>query len=124
TEQLTYHTEVAPRINEPTDNGRATQSKIHYCMIPGSDGLLYCATHASGPPIDHPIWRPWNSWDDVNMRFSGAHILTYNPANDDLVDFGIGPQLEGSRAMAYDEKRRKLYGITWPRNRFYVYYID
>ena len=124
TEKLTYHAEVAPQIGEPPDNGRATQSKIHYGMIGGSDGLLYCSTHASGPPLGHSIWRPWNSWDDEKMRFPGAHIFTFNPKTNEIVDFGIGPKLEGTRALAFDEKRRKLYGITWPRNRFYVYYID
>lgn len=123
-EKLTYHVEVAPAIGEPPDNGRATQSKIHYCMIGGSDGLIYCATHASGPPLGHPIWRPWNSWDDEKMRFPGAHIFTFNPKTNELNDLGIGPRLEGSRAMAFDEKRRKLYGITWPRNHFYVYHLD
>ncbi|MBT9141200.1 MAG: hypothetical protein DDT30_01789 [Dehalococcoidia bacterium] len=37
---------------------------------------------------------------------------------------GIGPVKEGSRALALDEKRHKLYGITWPRNHLYVYYLD
>ena len=124
TEKLTYHAEVAPAINEPTDSGRATQSKIHYGMIGGSDGLIYCSTHASGPPLDNPIWRPWNSWDDERMRFPGAHIFTFNPKTNEIVDFGIGPKLEGTRALALDEKRRKMYGITWPRNRFYVFYLD
>lgn len=124
TRQLDYLVEVAPEIGEPSDNGRATQSKIHYCMVAGSDGLLYCATHASGAPINHPIWRPWNSWDDERMRFSGAHIFSFDPQSKKLVDYGIGPQREGSRAMAFDENRRKMYGITWPRNHFYVYYLD
>jgi hypothetical protein len=124
TRELEYLCEVAPKIGEPPDNGRATQSKIHYCMIAGEDGLLYCATHASGAPLNHPIWRPWNSWDDERLRFSGAHLFSFDTRTNELVDFGIGPPREGSRAMAYDAKRRKLYGITWPRNHFYVYYID
>ena len=93
-------------------------------MIPGRDGLLYCATHASGPPLGHPIWRPWNSWDDERIRFPGAHIFTFDPCTGRLVDYGVGPPREGSRAMALDEKRRKLYGITWPRNHFYVYRLE
>jgi hypothetical protein len=58
------------------------------------------------------------------MRFTGAHIFTFDPAARKLVDYGIGPPREGCRAMAFDEKRRKLYGITWPRNHFFVYYLD
>lgn len=124
TRKLDYLADVTKFINEPPDNGKATQSKIHYCMIPGSDGKIYCATHASGPPAGHPVWRPWNTWDDESVRFPGAHIFSFDTKTCEIEDFGIGPKREGSRAMAYDEKRRKLYGITWPRNRFYVYYVD
>jgi hypothetical protein len=124
TEKLTYHIEVGPAIGEPADNGRATQSKIHYCLLPGSDGLLYCATHASGAPMDHPIWRPWNSWDDEALRFTGSYLFTFDPKNHRIENFGIGPPREGSRCLALDEKRRKLYGVTWPRNHFYVFDLD
>lgn len=124
TEQLDYLLEVAPEIGEPASNGRATQSKIHYGMVPGSDGLIYCSTHASGPPLGHPIWRPWNSWDDERLRFPGAYIFTYDPRTNTIDNHGIGPRLEGTRALALDEPRRRLYGITWPRNHFYVYELD
>jgi len=119
-----YLVECSPALGQPPDDGHATQSKIHYCILPASDGLLYCATHASGPPVGHPTWGPWNTWDDPAVQFPGAHIFTYDPAADVVNDFGIGPQREGSRCLALDEKRRKLYGITWPRNHVYVFYID
>ena len=124
TRRTEYLLECGPAVGEPPDNGHATQSKIHYCILPGSDGLLYCATHASGPPLGHPSWRPWNTWDDEHVRFPGAHIFTYDPATGRVEDFGIGPRREGSRCLAIDEKRRKLYGITWPRNHVYVYDLD
>jgi hypothetical protein len=124
TKKIEYLIEIGPELGEPPDNGHATQSKIHYCLIPGSDGLLYCATHASGPPLGDPIWRPWNSWDDTKRYFPGSYIFTYNPLTNKIENFGIGPKKEGSRALAFDEKRMKLYGITWPRNHFYVFYIN
>ncbi|MCL5986033.1 MAG: hypothetical protein M1371_05625, partial [Actinobacteria bacterium] len=68
-DEMEYLTDVALAIGEPPDNGRATHSKIHYCMIPGSDGMLYCATHSSGPPLGDAFWRPWNTWDDVSKSF-------------------------------------------------------
>ncbi|MFA7186363.1 MAG: hypothetical protein WC082_15790, partial [Victivallales bacterium] len=58
-----YLLEVGPALNEMPDNGRAPICKIHYSMIPGSDGKLYCATHFSGPPAGSPVWRPWHTWD-------------------------------------------------------------
>lgn len=124
TRELEYLIEVGPEVGEPPDNGHATQAKIHYCLLPGSDGLLYCATHASGPPWGDPIWRPWNCWDDTKRLFPGSHIFTFNPKTNRLQDFGVGPVKEGSRALALDEKRLKIYGITWPRNHLYVYYLD
>ncbi len=124
TEKLDYLSEVAKEIGESPDNGRATQSKIHYGMIPGSDGLIYCSTHASGPPAGHSMWRPWHSWDDEKMRFPGAYIFTFDPRTNKIENYGIGPRLEGTRALALDEKRRRLYGITWPRNRFYIYDLE
>ncbi|OPZ91319.1 MAG: hypothetical protein BWY73_01123 [candidate division TA06 bacterium ADurb.Bin417] len=122
--KLEYLLEVGPAVGQPPDNGHATQCKIHYCLLPGSDGLLYCATHASGPPLGDPIWRPWNCWDDPVRNFPGSYLFTYDPASGRLDNFGIGPLKEGSRALALDEKRHKLYGLTWPRNHFYVYYLD
>ncbi len=119
-----YLAETGPALGEPGNDGHATQSKIHYCILPGSDGLLYCSTHASGPPCGHPSWSPWATWADPNVRFPGAHIFTCDPATGAVDDFGIGPLREGSRCLALDEKRRKLYGITWPRNHAYVYYLE
>lgn len=122
--KLEYMIEVGPELGEPPDNGHATQSKIHYCLIPGSDGLLYCATHASGPPAGDPVWRPWNCWDDKTRCFPGSFIFTYDPVKNKITNLGIGPKKEGTRAMALDEKRKKIYGITWPRNHLYVFYIE
>ena len=119
-----YLVECSPALGQPPDDGRATQSKIHYCLLPSAEGLLYCSTHASGAPVGHPGWGPMHTWDDPDVRFPGAHIFTLDPVSCKIDDFGIGPQREGSRCLALDEKRRKLYGITWPRNHLYVYYID
>ncbi|MCM8770210.1 MAG: hypothetical protein NC911_11220 [Candidatus Omnitrophica bacterium] len=119
--KLEYLLDVGPAMGEPPDNGHATQSKIHYCLLPGSDGLLYCATHASGPPLGDPIWRPWNCWDDPARWFSGSYLFTFDPETGRVENFGIGPVKEGTRAMALDEKRRLLYGITWPRNHLYLF---
>ncbi len=123
-QQLEYLVEVGPALGEPPDNGHATQSKIHYCLLPGSDGLLYCATHASGPPLGDPIWRPWNCWDDPARCFPGSYLFTFDPATGRIDNLGIGPVKEGTRAMALDEKRRLLYGITWPRNHLYIYDLN
>jgi len=124
TRTLEYLIEVGPHIGELPEHGRASQSKIHYCLIPGSDGLLYCATHASGPPLNQPTWRPWSTWHDPKRWFTGSYIFTYDPRTNRIENVDVGPKKEGSRAMALDEKRRVLYGITWPRNHLYAYFLD
>jgi len=124
TDQKEYLVDIARALGEPPDNGRPTQSKIHYCLIPDDDGILWGATHCTGAPIGDPIWRPWNCWMHPTKDFSGFHIFAYNPASGDFRDFGVKGVREGSRAMAMDRRRRKLYGATYPRNHFYVHYMD
>lgn len=124
TQKLDYLVEVAPHLGEPSDSGHATQCKIHYCIIPGSDGKLYCATHASGPPWGDPYWIPWNTWDDPIKQFTGSHFFIFDPTINKINDLGIYLKKEGCRALAFDEKRQKFYGITWPRNHFFVFYLN
>ncbi len=119
-----YLLEVAPALNSPADNGMAPICKIHYSMIPGADGKLYCATHFSGPPAGDPIWRPWNTWDDPQRMAVGFNIFTYDPQSGEVEDFGIMSKNEGCRAMAFAENRKLLYGVTWPRNHFFVYDLN
>jgi len=121
---LDYLVECAEALGQPAKDGHATQSKVHYCLVPASDGTLYASTHASGPPVGHPRWRPWQTWDDPAVQFPGAYLFTLDPATNEVTNLGIGPRREGSRCLAFDEKRRKLYGITWPRDHVYVYYVD
>lgn len=122
--KLAYHAEVGPAVGQPPDDGHATQSKIHYCLLPGADGLLYCATHASGPPWGEAYWNPWQSWYDPVKGFPGSHFFTFDPETERIDDHGILCPKEGCRCLALDESRRRAYGITWPRNHLFVYDID
>src|ERR1019366_5447284 len=48
---LDYLFSVDEMVDDPGDSGRAPQCKIHYSFAPSmSDGILYMATHLSGPP--------------------------------------------------------------------------
>ncbi len=59
---LDYLFSLDEMVDDPGDSGRATQCKIHYSFAPSmSDGVLYMATHLSGPPIDLPAYSPWLS---------------------------------------------------------------
>jgi len=121
TRKVDYRIEVGPALGCPPDDGHATQSKIHYCLLPGSDGLLYCATHASGAPLGDPWWSPYQTWYDPVKNFPGSHFFTFDPRTDTIDDHGVLCRREGCRCMALDERRRKVYGITWPRNHLFSY---
>ncbi|MDD2709288.1 MAG: hypothetical protein PHV34_14975 [Verrucomicrobiae bacterium] len=120
-DKVDYLLEAGPALNEPSDSGKSPISKIHYCMLPTSDGKFYCATHYSGPPKGHFIWRPWHTWDDPEAMSPGFHIFAFDPQTEKTEDYGIMSPNEGSRAAALAEKRGLIYGVTWPRNHFYVY---
>lgn len=119
-----YLLEVAEAIGVPADNGQATHSKIHYCLFPGEDGVIYGATHCTGAPLGDLIWRPWNSWKDQKKGFSGSKIFSYEPGKGEVLFVDTVMPEEGSRAMGIDQKRRKIYGVSYPRNHFFIYSID
>jgi hypothetical protein len=124
TDRVNYLLDVAEALHEPPDNGHATHSKIHYCLVPSGDGTLYGATHCTGPPVGEFVWRPANCWDDPQRMFTGFHIFNYNPATGGVEDFGSMSPNEGSRAMALCERHKKLVGITYPRDHFYVFDLE
>ena len=123
-DRVNYLLEVARALQEPPDNGHATHSKIHYCLVPSDDGTLYGATHCTGAPIGDFVWRPWNCWDDPQRMFTGFHIFNYDLATGGLEDFGSMSPNEGSRAMALCERHRRLVGVTYPRDHFYVFDLE
>jgi len=120
-DRVRYVLDVAEALGESPDNGHATHSKIHYCLVPSDDGGLYGATHCTGAPVGDFVWRPWNSWDDPIRMFTGFHIFRYDLETGGVEDFGSMAPNEGSRAMALCEKHRKLVGITYPRDHFYTF---
>lgn len=124
TRELDYRIECGPALGQPPDDGHATQSKIHYCLLPQSDGKLVCATHCSGPPINERAWSAHRTWYDPVSCFPGSHFFTFDPESNTIDDWGIALDREGCRCLALDEKRRKLYAITFPRNHFVAYDIE
>ena len=122
--RTSYLLDVAEALGEPPDNGHATHSKIHYCLVPSEDGALYGATHCTGAPLGDFVWRPWNSWDDPVKMFTGFHIFRYDLSTAEVEDFGNMSPNEGSRAMALCERHRKLVGVTYPRDHFYTFDLE
>ncbi len=121
-DRLEYLFDVDEATGDLRDSGRATQCKIHDSLVPErSTGILYAATHLSGPPIGEQSYNPWAAWHDARRAFRGAYLLAYDTAADQLVSSTLMIPREGCRCMALDEERRILYALTYPRDHFVSY---
>lgn len=123
-DSLDYLFSLDEMVEDPGDSGRATQCKIHYSFVPSmSDGVLYMATHLSGPPIDQPAYSPWLSWHDEKRCFRGSALLAFDTRNDRVLWWDTLMPKEGCRCLLHDEERGLLYGLTYPRDHFIIYDI-
>ena len=106
------------------DSGRATQCKVHYSFIPDRErGLLHAATHLSGPPKGEESYNPWASWNDPARAFRGSYLVSYDTASDAVVESRLMIPKEGCRCLAFDQERRILYAVTYPRDHFVSYHL-
>lgn len=106
------------------DSGRATQCKVHYSFIPDRErGLLHAATHLSGPPKGEKSYNPWASWNDPQRAFRGSYLVSYDTASDAVVESRLMIPKEGCRCLAFDQERRILYAVTYPRDHFVSYHL-
>ncbi|MDD5699354.1 MAG: hypothetical protein PHH77_12135 [Victivallaceae bacterium] len=119
-DRIEYLIEMASALGVPADNGQGAHSKVHYCLMQDNDGTLYAATHATGAPLGDWIWRPWNCWTHPQKQFSGSGIAAFHP-DGELIFTEIFLPNEGSRCMALAPARKKIYGISYPRNHFFIY---
>jgi len=120
TEKVNYVVEMASALGVPADNGQGTHSKVHYCLMQDNDETIYAATHCTGAPLNDWIWRPWNCWTHPQKSFSGSGLVAFKP-NGDIIFSEIFLPNEGSRCMALAPERQKIYGISYPKNHFFVY---
>lgn len=121
---LEYLFDLDTMVEDPRDSGRATQCKIHYSFAPSmGDGVLYMATHLSGPPIDQPAYSPWNSWHDPERCFRGSALVAFDTKSDRVLWWDTLIPKEGCRCLLHDEERGLLYALSYPRDHLIVYDI-
>jgi len=122
TDSLDYLFDVAEVMDDPPDSGRATQCKIHYSFAasPG-DGILYCASHLSGPPIGFKMYSPWRYWHDAKHGFRGAALIAFDTGTDRIAWTDTFIPREGCRCLALDSERNMLYAISYPRDHLIEY---
>jgi hypothetical protein len=122
TDSLEYLFDLDEMVEDPRDSGRATQCKIHYSFAPStSDGILYMATHLSGPPIDLPAYSPWNFWHDPERCFRGSALLAFDTVSDKVLWWDTLIPKEGCRCLLHDEQRGVLYALGYPRDHLIAY---
>ena len=110
------------QVDDPRDSGRATQCKIHYSFAPSpADGVLYMATHLSGPPIDQPAYSPWNSWHDPERCFRGSALVAFDTRRDRVLWWETLLPKEGCRCLLHDPGRGLLYALSYPRDHLVAY---
>jgi len=117
-----YLFDLDKMVDDPRDSGRATQCKIHYSFAPSMhDGVMYMATHLSGPPIDLPAYSPWNFWHDPERCFRGSALLAFDTKRDEALWWDTLFPKEGCRCLLHDEDRGLLYALSYPRDHFFIY---
>ncbi|HUW33941.1 MAG TPA: hypothetical protein VM223_20220 [Planctomycetota bacterium] len=119
--EVDYLFDVGDVVGEPSDNGRATQCKIHYSFLPTADGLLWGATHLSGPPIGHIMYPHWGGHRDRIHGFRGAMFFLMELDSGKIIDRGLLYPHEGSRALALNERDGLIYVVGYPLDHFAVY---
>ncbi|NQT51893.1 hypothetical protein HQ576_07580 [bacterium] len=124
TDAIDYLFDMDTMVDDPRDSGRATQCKIHYSFAPSmADGILYMASHLSGPPIDQPAYSPWRSWNDPERCFRGSALLAFDTRTDEVRWWDTLLPKEGCRCLLHDEERGLLYAVSYPRDHFFIYDI-
>ena len=121
-DRLEYLVDVAEAAGDLPDSGRATQCKIHYCLNPSpSSGILYAATHLSGPPVNEFGYNPLCETKHPLRGFRGSVLLAYDTNKEEVVDCDIFLPGEGARCSCLDDERGLLYAISYPLDHFFVY---
>jgi hypothetical protein len=122
TDALDYLFHMDEVTGDLRDSGRATQCKIHYSFAPDpATGILYAATHLSGPPKGEKRYNPWASWHDPVRAFRGASLVAFDTAKDKVLWSELMIPKEGCRCLCLEPERQLLYALTYPRDHFVVY---
>lgn len=120
--QLESLFDLSEVTDDPPSSGRATQCKVHYSFAPSpGDGILYMASHLSGPPIDRPSYSPWYSWNDPRRCFRGAALAAYDTRTGEVRWWDTFFPKEGCRCLVHDAERRRLYALSYPCDHLWMY---
>jgi len=89
--------------------------KVHHSIGKGPEGRIYVGTgHRYSDAMP----------DYVYLDYEGGRLIEYDPASGAFTDLGVRISNEGTFCMAVDAERGRVYGVTYPSNRFWTYDIE
>ena len=123
--KLEYLFDVGDAVGEPPETMRASQCKIHYCMLSDPDsGIFYGATHLSAAPLGDIGYSWFGSWKEQHRSFIGSFLFAFDTRNDKILWTDMCYPWEGSRCMALDHKRGLIHGVAYPRSHYFTYDLE
>jgi hypothetical protein len=106
-----------PKLDAIEDLGLVAPGhhKLHHGIGKGPDGKIYLGTgHRYGDADPHYVY----------LDYEGSRLIEYDPVSGALQDFGVRIPNEGTFCMAVDARRGRVYGVTYPSNRFWTFDLD
>jgi len=92
------------------------QRRINNALVAGGDGYIYGGTSN----YDDVVWQSLN--ERVNEKYAGGRLFRFKEGGSlEIEDLCGVPAKEGVRTMASDPSRMKIYGLTEPSYKFFVY---
>jgi len=89
--------------------------KVHHSIGKGPEGKVYLGTgHRYGDSDPNYVY----------LGYEGGRLIEYDPASGEFTDFGVMIPNEGTFCMAVDSRRGRVYGVTYPSNRFWTFDLE
>jgi hypothetical protein len=93
-----------------------SHTKFYEC-----DGKLYGSTDVGLYEMVDGMERYPSNPPDGYHAYPGGHIFSFNLSTGEFEDLVLAPDGEGIVTMTMDQKRKQIYGITWPHGYFIHY---
>lgn len=135
------------QVNKVYPLGKVANARgVHHCLLEGNDGKVYIGSGLNelqrlNLTKDFPGGRraiEEQLWADIKGKyanFEGGHIYRYDPLEGDgevyfedeqarIVDLGIPVKGNSIYAMTFNRDKSKIYGISYPEARLFVYDLE
>lgn len=119
---------------------------VYHALVTDNAGKVYVGTgknllaNHSIPREPLPGYRgvikaQWKSVEDLYRHYEGGHLFMYDPKGKEtrrvmsgdecpVTDLGIPVPGDGVQALTIDKTAKKIYGISYPHARFFVYDME